>query len=197
MDTEAGQNAVRAMMDLMDRGGDRVFLEGEMDALVRLASGHIAAYITGTWRLPQLREAFGDYMGIAPMPWDYIGGELRPLRPFMGAKYYAVNRFSRNPGHAMRFASFITNAENQLIRFDHINEIPSNLEALNNPRVVADPVAQVVEIQRSFAVGQYDLPDIWSVLGAFGGDVREGLVNRTNYVARLDSLANHIRTPIV
>ena len=126
-----------------------------------------AAGVSGTWNAQSIEGLLGDNMGVAKLPTVEINGEQKQLTTYMGCKLIGVNGYSQNKGEAHKLAQWLTNEENQLIRFNTRGFGPSNKNVAASEAVANDPVISAVMAQAKFSRAQKSVPgNYWTPMGA-------------------------------
>jgi arabinogalactan oligomer/maltooligosaccharide transport system substrate-binding protein len=136
---------------LLDVTSSKAFLnlpDGEFPAKIK--SGEVIAGISGVWNVMSVKEAWGDDYGAVKLPTFQCAGQKVQMSSFTGYKMMGVNYYSKEPEWAAKFADWITNEENQSIRFTERNQGPSNINASQS-----DEVAKVAAIQAVIDQSQY------------------------------------------
>ena len=127
----------------------------------------VAAGVSGTWNASTIKGLLGDNMGVAKLPAVNIGGEQKQLTTYMGCKLIGVNGFSQNLGEAHKLALWLTNEQNQLIRFETRGFGPSNKNVAASDAVANDPVISAVMAQAQYSRAQKSVPgNYWTPMGA-------------------------------
>ena len=127
----------------------------------------IAAAITGIWNKEKIQEQLGDNMGVCVLPKANIGGESVQLSGYFGYKLIGVNGYSKNKGEAHKLAQWLTNEQNQLLRYDTRGFGPTNINAMKLEKIVNDPVINTIFQQATFNRTQKGVPaQYWTPMGA-------------------------------
>ncbi len=127
----------------------------------------VAAGVSGVWNAKSIKDLLGDNMGVAKLPQVTIGGEQKQLTTYMGCKLIGVNGYSQNKGEAHKLALWLTNEENQLIRFQTRGFAPSNTKAAANEAVRNDAVLSAVMAQAQYSRAQTSVPgNYWTPMGS-------------------------------
>ena len=126
----------------------------------------VAAGISGTWNAQSIKELLGDNMGVAKLPTVEIGGEQKQLTTYMGCKLIGVNGFSQNKAEAHKLAQWLTNEQNQVIRFETRGFGPTNKVVAASDAVKNDPVISAVMAQAQYSRAQKGVPSqYWTPMG--------------------------------
>lgn len=135
--------------------------------IAAFTKGSAAAAVTGTWNRKAISDLLGENMGVCKLPTVMIAGEQTQLSGFMGYKLVGVNGFSKNKGEAHKLAEWLTNEQNQLIRFQQRGFGPTNKNLASLPEVLNDPVISVVLEQGQFNRPQKSVPgNYWTPMGS-------------------------------
>ena len=127
----------------------------------------VAAGVSGTWNAASIEGLLGENMGVAKLPTVKIGGEDKQLTTYMGCKLVGVNGFSQNKAEAHKLAQWLTNEQNQLIRFQTRGFGPSNKVVAASEAVQSDPIISAVVEQAQYSRAQKSVPSqYWTPMGA-------------------------------
>ncbi len=160
-----------------------------------------AAAVTGTWNAGTIKELLGDNMGVCILPTIKLGDEDVRLSGYMGYKLIGVNGYSQNKGEATKLAAFLTNEQNQLLRFQTRGFAPTNKKVASLPEVMDDPIIATVLEQAAYNRSQKDVPNAyWTPMGSLITPLviakAEGrTVSDSEMQGYLDALCNQIRKP--
>lgn len=119
--------------------GDALFTEGAV-------SGEVIAGISGVWHAVAIQEAWGKDYGACKLPTYTCAGKQIQMSSFTGYKLMGVNAYSDHVEWAHKLAEWITNEQNQTIRFEQRSQGPSNIKAAASDAVTKVPaIAAVIE----------------------------------------------------
>lgn len=185
-----GTDVAQALLDVAASSAftsctDTDFVEGVKD-------GKVIAGISGVWNATILREAWGEDYGAAKLPTYTCAGQQLQMASFAGYKMVGVNAYSKNEAWAQKLAAWITNEENQRLRFVQREQGPSNLNAANSPEVKASPAIQAVIMQSEFASLQYVGGEFWEPAQAFGNQMAAGNPQNEELQELLDAMVEGI-----
>lgn len=131
--------------------------------------GTLAMDINGPWTIAQYKDA-GINFGVAPIP--AINGQ--PATSFSGVKAWYVNSFSQYPNAARLFARFASTKEAQIIQYEKLGSLPSNIDAANDPLIQQDEITQGFLAQFANSEPMPSIPEmgnVWSPIAAAFSDV--------------------------
>ena len=137
-DGYTGVDVVKGMLDITSNPAFMAVADGDMSN--QLASGNLAACVSGTWDAESVKEALGDNMGVAALPTVNIGGTEGQMKSFVGSKAIGVNPNAENMQVAMSLAAFLAGENAQKDHYDMRNILPTNI----NIAIADDPIATAV-----------------------------------------------------
>lgn len=144
------------------------------DFVTGVQNGTIGAGISGVWNAVSIKEAWGDDYGAVKLPTYTVAGQQIQMSSFTGYKMMGVNTYSKYPEWAAKLADWLTNEENQTIRFEERNQGPSNTNAAASDAVKQVPAIQAVIAQSEFGKLQRVGNSYWDACSAFGDTMAAG-----------------------
>lgn len=149
---------------------DPAFLTGDDDVLkAGFADGSIAAGVSGTWNADDIKKTLGDNYAATKLPTFTVGDKQVQMGSFAGCKLMGVNALTAFPVEAMDLAEWLTNEDNQLIRFQKRAIGPSNIVAAGSDEVKANVALSALGAQAEFATPQKDISgNYWTPAEALG-----------------------------
>ncbi len=167
--TEGDIKGVDVANALMAIAGNPGFMDGTDDALVAgMENGTVAAGISGTWLAEKVEKALGKNYGAAPLPTYTCAGKQVQMSSFSGYKLVGVNAYSKNKTWAEKLAQWITNEENQELRFVERGHGPANKKAAESEAVAKSKAIQALLAQSENAKLQKIGARYWDSMTAFG-----------------------------
>ena len=185
-----GVDVAQAMLSIAASPGfasrtDTEFLEG-------VQNGSVIAGISGVWNAVAIQEAWGEDAGAAKLPAFTCKGDALPMASFSGCKLIGVNAYSEHPEWAARLAEWITNEENQRLRFMLRGQGPSNTNAANSPEVQASAAIAALLAQSEYSQLQRVGGKFWDPVTEFAGNMARGNPSGTSLQAQLDHMVEGI-----
>ena len=114
-DGVTGVQVVQAMLGI---AGNSAFLPiADGDVSNQIASGELCAVVSGTWDAAAAQTAFGEGYAATKLPTYTCGDKQIQQGSVAGFKLVGVNKYSANAGWATLLADWITNEDNQAVRF--------------------------------------------------------------------------------
>lgn len=159
--------------------------------------GTVIAGISGVWNAISIRDAWGDDYGAVKLPTYTCKGKQVQMSSFTGYKMVGVNSYSENLDWAHKFADWITNEENQTIRFVERNQGPSNINAAASDEVMKVPAIQAVIAQSEYGVLQRVGNNFWTPCTDFANVLLEGNTAGVPLQDHLDTLVGGITASTV
>jgi arabinogalactan oligomer/maltooligosaccharide transport system substrate-binding protein len=93
---------------------------------------------------------------------------------FGGFKAIGVNKTTKNPVEAMKFAQFITNYENQMMRYEVRGFAPTNIQAAANEKILSDKAIAALSLQMQYSYPQTNvISTFWTPAEALGTEMEK------------------------
>lgn len=190
-----GTDVAQAMLDIAASPGfgnmnDAAFLAGAAD-------GSVIAGVSGVWDATAIKAAWGENYGAVKLPTFTCAGEQIQMSSFTGYKMVGVSAYSKQKAWALKLADWITNEENQNIRFVQREQGPSNINAAASEEVAKAPAIQAVIAQSEFGSLQRVGNSYWTPLADFGAIMAAGNPDGTDLQELMDKLVAGITASIV
>lgn len=185
-----GIDVAQAMLDIAASPGftsctDEAFLEGVKD-------GSVIAGVSGVWNSVAVKEAWGENAGAARLPTYSCNGQQVQMASFSGCKLIGVNAYSEHPEWAARLAEWITNEENQRLRFEMRGQGPSNVRVANSEEIMQSPAIAALLEQSKFSQPQRVGGKFWDPVSTFAGNMAAGNPSGQDLQEQLDEMAEGI-----
>lgn len=185
-----GIDVAQAMLDIAASPGfvnctDEAFLEGVKD-------GTVIAGVSGVWNSVAVQEAWGEDAGAVKLPTYSCNGRQVQMASFSGCKLIGVNAYSEHPEWAARLAEWITNEENQRLRFEMRGQGPSNIAVANSDEIMQSPAIAALIEQSEFSQIQRVGGKFWDPVASFAGNMAEGNLSGQDLQEQLDVMAEGI-----
>lgn len=192
----SGVDVVKAMLNI---AGDSSFLaiaDGSISG--EIASGSLCAVISGTWDATAAQDAFGEGYAATKLPTYTVGDTQIQQGSVAGYKMVGVNAYSQNAGWAALLAEWITNEENQAIRFAQREIGPSNTAVAESADVAANIAIAALSEQSAYGVVQTVGGGYWDPTKTFGEMIAQGQLDASDDAAiqtALDTLVEGAGAP--
>ena len=170
---------------------------GDGEFVTNAKEGTVIAAISGVWNAVSVKETWGEDYGAVKLPTFTCKGQQIQMSSFTGYKMVGVNSYSENLDWAHKFAEFITNEENQTVRFVERNQGPSNIKAAASDEVLKVPAIQAVIEQSQYGVLQRVGNNFWTPCTEFANVLIEGNPDNTPLQELLDTLVAGITASTV
>ena len=188
-----GTDVAEAMLKIASSSG---FINGTEDNFkAGIADGSVIAAVNGTWNSSIVSEAWGESYAAAKLPEYTVCGEQVQMHSFAGYKYVGVNAHTKEPHWAMELANWLTNEENQTLRFNARGECPSNIKAADSPDVEASPALAALAEQSAYAHLQNVADTFWTPTYTFGTVIASGNSDGRDLQELIDELTEGIMAP--
>ena len=167
------------------QGSDDVLAEGAKD-------GSVIAGISGVWQGSKLKEAWGKDYAAVKLPTYTCNGKQVQMGSYVGYKMVGVNSYSKNKEWAAKLAEWMTNQENQELRFKERGQGPSNIKASDSEEVKKDPAIMALIGQSQYGSLQRVGGKYWDAMADFGMDLANGNLDSKPLQHVMDSLVESI-----
>lgn len=164
----------------------------DADFIAGVQNGSVIAGISGVWNATVVEEAWGSDYGAVKLPTYTCAGKQVQMASFAGYKMIGVNAYSEHADWAAAFAEFMTNEENQTLRFKERGQGPSNINAASSDATKQSPAIQALIAQSEFASLQRIGGKYWDPVTEFGLTMAAGNNSGKGLQELLDSLADEI-----
>lgn len=148
-------------------GGDAELIAGAQDDTV-------IAGISGVWNATALEEIWGSDYGAVKLPTYTCAGQQVQMSSFTGYKMVGANAYSDHVDWALKLADWITNEQNQTLRFMERGQGPSNINAAASPEIQESPAIQAVLEQSEYGTLQRIGGNYWEPVSEFGTSMLNG-----------------------
>ena len=185
-----GVDVAQAMMEIAKSPGfsnrtDTEFLAGVQD-------GSVIAGISGVWNGVAIEEAWGENVGAAKLPTYLCQNEPVQMASFSGCKLIGVNAYSAHREWAAKLADWISNEENQRLRFEERGQGPSNIQAANSKEVQESEAIAALLAQSEFSQLQRVSGKFWDPVAAFADSMAKGNPSGASLQEQLDRMVESV-----
>lgn len=169
------------------------------DSLVKagFADGTLAAAVSGTWNAAEIQASLGDNYAATKLPeFTLSNGETVQMGSMANFKIMGVNSETKNPLDAMALAEWLTNKDNQKLRFEKRSFAPTNVELANDTETMNSNIAiGALALQAQYATVQTSISqcqNYWTPAEAFGQEIIAGTCTKDNLQEKLDAYVNSV-----
>lgn len=148
--------------------------QADDDFAACLQDGSVIAGISGVWNAVAVKEAWGENYGAVKLPTYTCAGQQIQMASFTGYKMMGVNYYSEHKEWACKLAEWLTNEENQTIRFHERSQGPSNINAAASDEVGKNPAIAAVIDQSQYGNLQRVGNKYWDACTDFATTILEG-----------------------
>lgn len=160
-------------------------------------NGSVIACVSGIWDESTLQSILGKNFGAAKLPTYTCAGEQIQMACYFGYKMIGVNPYSDHLEWAHKLANFISNEENQKLRFELRGQGPSNINAAESDEVKQDAAIQAVIAQSEFSEPQRLGVNFWDAATELGNILSTGKIQEKSIQAQLDKTVKKITASTV
>ena len=114
------------------------------------------------------------------------------MASFSGCKLIGVNAYSENPDWAIKLAEWITNEENQRLRFEMRGQGPSNIAVADSEEIHQSPAIAALLEQSGHSQLQRVGGKFWDPVSKFALNMEAGNPLGQDLQEQLDEMAENI-----
>ena len=144
-----------------------------------------------------VKEAWGENYGACKLPTYTVAGKEVQMSSFTGYKMMGVNSYSKNKEWACRLADWLTNQQNQELRFKEKNQGPSNSKAAESEEIKKVAAIQAIIAQSQYGTLQRVGNSYWDACKKFANTVLSGNNGGLSDQEVMDTLVNEITASTV
>lgn len=189
-----GTDVVETILDMTSSSAYKLLTDEEFASGVK--DGTVIAGINGTWNAETAAGAWGENYAAAKLPTVVIAGDEIQMSSFSGYKLIGVNKSTAQPYWASTLADYLTNYDNQVLRFETRGLGPSNTEAAASDAVAANPAIAALAQQSAYATVQRVGDAFWSPTETFGAIMAAQNADGTDLQELLDTMVEGITAPV-
>ena len=196
-DGYTGVDVVKGMLDIAGNSAFMAIADGDISN--QLASGNLAACVSGTWDGITAQDVYGDGYAATKLPTFKVGDAQVQQGSVAGYKFVGVNGYSENSGWAVLLAEYISNEEAQQAFFDQRESGPSNKNVAASDSVKENVALGALAQQAEFAQAQKVGGKYWDPAQTFGELIAQGTLSADDDAAiqeALDNLVDGVTAPI-
>lgn len=185
-----GRQVAEAMLDISANPGFANVISD--DVRNRVESGDVIAVVNGTWNAAVFERIWGDNCAAAKLPTYTLAGEQVQMGSFAGYKYFGVNPHCEYPEWAMQLVEYLTNYDNQVIRYEKVGDAPANIKAAESAQVQKSVIITALREQNRYAKVQNVLDTYWDPMSVFGTYMASGNPDNRDIQELLDDVVSKI-----
>ena len=167
-----GVDVAKAMLSIA--GSPAFFSTDEAGFLAGIKDGSVIAGVSGVWNAVTMEETLGRNYGAAKLPTYTCSNRQIQMASFSGYKLIGVNAYSKQHIWASRLAEWITNEENQQLRFEMRGQGPANRNAAASASVQDSPAITALIDQSEYSFLQRVGGNFWDPVSAFSANMAAG-----------------------
>ncbi len=172
-----------AFLNIQDGYSSSAFLTGEYCAIV-----------SGTWDQNNAQDAFGSGYAATKLPTYTISGEQVQQVAVIGYECVGVNPYSMNVGWAGLLAEWITNEENQSIRYESRTMAPANVNAVSSSSIKENVAIYALMQQGEYGYNMVVGSGFWTATQEFGIKLLDGSVKDISSIQNaLDEMISDVK----
>ncbi len=195
--TEGDVKGVDIAQALVKLVSSKAFFKCTNDTFVSgIKDGTVVAGISGTWNATNVKDAWGEDYGAVKLPTYTCGDKQIQMASFTGYKMVGVNSYSDNVEWAHKFADWITNEQNQTLRFVEKSNGPSNIKAAASDEVSKVPAIKAIIDQSKYGVLQRVGNAYWGACTTFADTLCDNKPTGAQLQELMDALVKSITASV-
>ncbi len=159
--------------------------------------GKVIACVSGVWDETTIKNILGDNYAATILPSYTVAGKQIQMSCYFGYKMLGVNPYSKYLDWAHKLANYISNEENQKLRFEIRGQGPSNINASKSDEIKKSPAVQAVIAQSEFSELQRLGVNFWDPATEFGNQMAKGNTGGEDLQTLLDNTVKKIKASVV
>lgn len=163
--------------------------------LAGIQDGSVIAGVSGVWNAVAMKDTLGENYGAAKLPTYTCANRQMQMASFSGYKLIGVNAYSKHFVWASRLAEWISNEENQQLRFEMRGQGPANTKAAASAGVQDSPAITALIEQSEFSYLQRVGGNFWEPVSIFATNMAAGNPEGKNLQEQLDAMVEGITAP--
>ncbi|MDD7641027.1 MAG: extracellular solute-binding protein [bacterium] len=167
------------------------------DWIKGIQSGDVIACVSGVWDESAIKAAWGSNYGAAKLPCYTVAGKKVQMACYFGYKMIGVNPYSEHIEWAHKFADYIANEENQVLRFQMRGQGPANLKAAETPEIQDAAAIQAVLEQSQYSELQRLGSNFWAASTTLGNTLAAGNPEHVDLQQLMDTAVEGITSSTV
>lgn len=187
-DGYTGVDVVKGMLAISGSPAFMAIADGDISN--QLASGNLAACVSGTWDAMTAQEVFGDGYAATKLPTFTVGDQEVQQGSVAGYKYIGVNGYSENSGWAVLLADYLSNEEAQQKFYDERESGPSNKTVGASDAIKENVALSALAQQAEYAQAQKVGGKYWDPSKTFGELIAQGTLVADDDAAIQEALDN-------
>ena len=196
--TEGSIKGVDVAQALLDITASPAFVaQGDGSFVTGMQEGEVIAGISGVWNATSVKETWGANYGACKLPTYTCKGQQIQMSSFTGYKMFGVNAYSEHLAWAHKLADWLTNEENQTLRFVERSQGPSNKNAAASDEVGKVPAIAAVIEQSQYGNLQRVGNSYWTACTTFADIIAAGNPDNIPLQDLMDTLTNGIAASAV
>lgn len=185
-----GIDVAQAMLQIAESSGfasrtDQEFLDG-------VRNGSVIAGVSGVWNGVAIKDIWGEDTGVTKLPTYSCNGDQIQMASFSGCKLIGVNAYSQHFEWASKLAEWITNEENQRLRFKMRGQGPSNIIVADSAEISQSPEIAALLEQSEFSQLQRVGGKFWNPVSKFAQSMATGNPSGQSLQEQLDEMVEGV-----
>lgn len=184
-----GTDVASALLDIGQNPG----FQNTKEWIKGIQNGRIIACVSGVWDENSIKSALGNNYAAAKLPTYTVAGKQVQMASFFGYKMLGVNPYSEHIEWAHKLADYISNEDNQKLRFEMRGQCPSNINAAQADEIGKSQAVSAVIEQSKYSELQRVGGNYWEPVSEFGAMMASGDTGSASLQEILDNMVKRIK----
>lgn len=185
-----GKDVVLSLMDIAGNKGFKSLTDNEL--IEEIKNDNVIAAVSGIWNSKAIQAEWGDDFGATKLPTFTCNDKQIQMSSYLGYKMVGVNRYSSNYRWAEKFANWMTNEENQTLRYELRGQVPSNIQTSQSDEINSSESAKAFIKQSEFSHRQHVGESYWDPVKTFGEAIISNKIAKKDIQQTLNKLVKDI-----
>jgi arabinogalactan oligomer / maltooligosaccharide transport system substrate-binding protein len=142
----------------------------------------VIATINGTWSSSTIATNWGTGAAATDLPSFTVGTKSYHMNSVGGCKLAVVNSVSSEAAWAAEFANYLTNKENQVLRYNELAEAPTNIAASGAVDLTTNYAVAALSLQSAYAFSLSVSNNFWTPTGTLDAALNAGTDGTTSLI---------------
>lgn len=175
------------------RIGKNLGFENTKEWIQGMKQGRIIACVSGIWDESAIKNILGKDYGATKLPTYTVAGKQVHMASFFGYKTLGVNPYSEHIEWAHKLADYISNEDNQKLRFEMRGQCPSNINVSQSDEIVKSQAVNAILEQSEYSELQRIGGNYWEPVAEFGAMMASGNTGSKPLQEILDDMVTKIK----
>ncbi len=176
------------------RIGKNSGFENTKEWIQGMRRGKVIACVSGIWDESTIKNILGENYAATKLPTYTVAGKQIQMASFFGYKTLGVSPYSQHIEWAHKLADYISNEDNQKLRFEMRGQCPSNINASQTDEIIKSQAVSAVLKQSEYSELQRIGGNYWDPVAEFGTIMASGNTDGKPLQEILDDMVTKVKS---